>query len=166
MSETPKEYQSRIFRTLGTRDPMQVLQETPVVLRKLMERTGADRWKKSDAAGKWSAAQILAHYAEGEIVGAYRFRMIARSSGTDIQAYDQNVWVGDSAYLTANPELALQLFESLRRANIAFLQSLPQSAMEFYGVHSERGKETIHDTIRLYAGHDLNHLKQIEQLLS
>lgn len=166
MSETAKDYQARIFRTLGSRDPMQVLQETPAVLRKLLERHGAERWKKSDASGKWSAAQVLAHYAEGEIVGAYRFRMIARNSGTDIQAYDQNVWVGDSAYLTANPELALQLFETIRRANVAFLKSLPQNAMEFYGVHSERGKETIQDTMRLYAGHDLNHLKQIEQLLA
>jgi hypothetical protein len=166
MNETPKQYQDRIFRTLGTREPMEVLQETPKVLRNLMERTGRQRWTKPGDSGKWTAAQVLAHYAEGEIVIAYRLRTIARNSGTDIQAYDQNVWVEDSAYLIANPELALQLFESLRRANIAFLQSLPQSALENYGVHSERGKETILDTMRLCAGHDLNHLKQIEQLLS
>jgi hypothetical protein len=166
MSETPKDYQQRIFRTLGSRDPIEVLKETPVVLRKLMERTGPDRWKKSDASGRWSPAQILAHYAEGEIVIAYRLRTIARSSGTDIQAYDQETWVAESGYLTSNPELALQLFESLRRANLAFLQSLPPKTMEFYGMHSERGKETVLDTMRMCAGHDLNHLKQVEELLA
>jgi hypothetical protein len=92
--------------------------------------------------------------------------MIARSSGTDIQAYDQDRWVAGSDYLIAQPEMALQLFEALRRANIAFLQSLPSEANEFFGMHSERGKETIVDTLRMYAGHDLNHLKQVEQLLS
>ena len=31
-------------------------------------------------------------------------------------------------------------------------------------MHAERGKETVRHLIRLYAGHDLNHLHQIERL--
>ena len=34
-----------------------------------------------------------------------------------------------------------------------------------YGMHSERGRETIEQIVRLTAGHDLNHLKQIERIL-
>ncbi|KAA9349606.1 hypothetical protein [Larkinella humicola] len=34
-----------------------------------------------------------------------------------------------------------------------------------YGQHAERGKETILDIVRYYAGHDLNHLAQIEAIL-
>jgi len=33
-------------------------------------------------------------------------------------------------------------------------------------MHAERGRETITHLLRLYAGHDLNHLSQIESLLS
>jgi hypothetical protein len=32
-------------------------------------------------------------------------------------------------------------------------------------MHAERGKETIEHLVRLYAGHDLNHLSQIEAML-
>jgi hypothetical protein len=31
-------------------------------------------------------------------------------------------------------------------------------------VHSERGEETVAHLIRLYAGHDLLHLRQIERI--
>ena len=33
-------------------------------------------------------------------------------------------------------------------------------------MHQERGKETISHMIRLEAGHDINHLKQIKSILS
>jgi len=33
-------------------------------------------------------------------------------------------------------------------------------------MHSERGQETIELIVRMYAGHDINHLQQIERILS
>jgi hypothetical protein len=33
-------------------------------------------------------------------------------------------------------------------------------------MHAERGKETIPHLIQMYAGHDLNHLTQIEALVA
>jgi hypothetical protein len=32
-------------------------------------------------------------------------------------------------------------------------------------MHAERGKETVEHIVRLIAGHDLNHLQQIERIL-
>jgi hypothetical protein len=32
-------------------------------------------------------------------------------------------------------------------------------------MHEERGKETVRHLLRLYAGHDLNHLQQIGRIL-
>jgi hypothetical protein len=31
-------------------------------------------------------------------------------------------------------------------------------------MHAERGKETIAQIVRMFAGHDLNHLQQIEKI--
>jgi hypothetical protein len=33
-------------------------------------------------------------------------------------------------------------------------------------MHAERGQETIEHIVRLIAGHDLNHLQQIDRILS
>jgi hypothetical protein len=35
-----------------------------------------------------------------------------------------------------------------------------------HGVHSERGVETITRITQMFAGHDLNHLRQIERILA
>jgi hypothetical protein len=32
-------------------------------------------------------------------------------------------------------------------------------------VHSERGEESIETLARMYAGHDINHIQQIERIL-
>jgi hypothetical protein len=37
---------------------------------------------------------------------------------------------------------------------------------ECYGVHSERGRETVTRVVAMLAGHDLNHTMQIEDRLS
>jgi hypothetical protein len=42
---------------------------------------------------------------------------------------------------------------------------VPKALWDNYGVHEERGNESIAHIIRLLSGHDLNHLRQIETVL-
>ena len=115
--------------------------------------------------GKWSVAQILAHLAEGEIVIAYRLRLVVGANGTPIQAYDQNKWEQNAGYLRKNAKLALDLFTTLRTNNVAFLKSLTKEQWDNFGMHSERGKESVARMAEMYAGHDVNHLRQIESIV-
>jgi hypothetical protein len=34
------------------------------------------------------------------------------------------------------------------------------------GIHAERGKETVESLVRVAAGHDINHTRQIEAILT
>ncbi len=43
--------------------------------------------------------------------------------------------------------------------------SIPKKLWDNYGIHEERGNESIAHMARLLAGHDLNHLRQIEAIL-
>jgi hypothetical protein len=54
----------------------------------------------------------------------------------------------------------------LREANLAMLKTLTPEQWKHSGVHSERGVETIEHMARMFAGHDLNHIAQIEQILA
>ena len=45
------------------------------------------------------------------------------------------------------------------------LKTLSPEQWKHYGMHSERGQETIEHIVRMYAGHDLNHLQQIEAIV-
>jgi hypothetical protein len=59
----------------------------------------------------------------------------------------------------------LATFRTLREANLALLKSVPRKLWENYGVHQERGNESVSHVVHMVAGHDLNHLRQVEAIL-
>ena len=161
MEETPQQYGARILGILGTTDPIDILESTSSRLEALVSKLQEGQ----NLPGRWNAIEILSHLAESEIVYGYRIRKALNASGTPIEATDQNVWVKNARYLQTNPQLALSLFQAVRKANIAFLKSLTAQQLENFGIHSERGKESIAQMARMIAGHDINHLQQMEKLL-
>jgi tRNA-binding protein len=164
VSETTQQYVERITGLVGGRDPLTVLRETaPRIAGLIAARPDADlRW--TTAPGRWCAAAILAHLADAEVVASYRVRMILAAPGTPIQAFDQDRWASVFQYAEQDPFTSLGLFRSLRIAWLRLLDVGDASWLDRYGVHEERGHESIRHLLRLYAGHDLNHVQQIEKL--
>ena len=69
----------------------------------------------------------------------------------------------NSGYLIKDSKKAVELFRVLRQSNLAMLKSMSKKHWRYYGIHAERGEESIAHIVRMYAGHDLNHLMQIER---
>jgi hypothetical protein len=165
MTETTQQYSARLTGYVQGLDHLKVLQSTPKNIARLVKGKPTSALSRPPAPGKWSVAEILAHLAEGEIVFAYRLRMIVSANGIPIQAYDQDIWQSHAGYLKKNPRKALDLFTELRNSNIAFLKSLLKEQWARFGIHAERGEESVGRMAELYAGHDVNHLTQVESLL-
>ena len=164
--ETPQEYVQRILGNLKGRDPMEVLGATAERLRGYVRDTPTDVLRRRPAPDKWSAVEIMAHLADVEIVMGWRFRLILAHDGVAVQAFDQDEWVRNLRYQDTDPAESVDQFEPARKANLRLLRRVEPSRLENYGVHPERGRETIAQLIRLVAGHDLNHLAQLESLVS
>ncbi|MGH8100468.1 MAG: DinB family protein, partial [Chthoniobacterales bacterium] len=60
---------------------------------------------------------------------------------------------------------SLEQFRAIREANLALYKSLTPEQWKHYGMHSERGEETLERILHMMAGHDLNHLAQIERIV-
>ncbi len=166
MKETPQQYTQRILAHTEGKQPMAVQAATSKKLERLIKGVPAAKLRKRPAPGKWSAAEILAHLSETEIVGAFRMRLILGAPGTPIAAFDQDAWVVSGHYEKREPRRSLETFRAVREANLALLKSLTPKQWKHFGIHSERGQESIEHLVRMFAGHDLNHLQQIEQILS
>ena len=166
MTETFEAYTARLLSLSAGTDPFEILAATgPSIGRILASRRDDDlRW--STAPSRWSIAQIIAHLADAEVVFAYRVRMILSSPGTPIQAYDQDAWSRAQHSESSDPHASLALFTALRTATLRLLRRLTDEELERHGMHAERGKETIRHLLSLYAGHDRNHLIQIDRLLA
>jgi tRNA-binding EMAP/Myf-like protein len=166
MSETVEEYSARLMALSAGRDPLAVLAATPARIGSLLAGVPADDLRWTPAPDRWSIVQIVAHLADSEVVGAYRFRLILAAPGTAIQAYDQNDWAHEMAYEARDPGASLALFAAVRRGQLDLVRDLSGDQLDRYGVHAERGRESVRHLLGLYAGHDLNHLAQIERLLA
>jgi hypothetical protein len=165
MQKAFEEYTRRILGYQAGMDPLKVQASTARKIEKLLKGVPRNRLTRRPAPGTWSVAEIVAHLAEAELVGGYRIRMILSAPGTPVQAYDQNKWAETGRYAKRHPKQSLKLFCALREANVALLRSLDKAQWKLHGVHAERGVETIRRLAELYAGHDINHLRQIEAAL-
>jgi hypothetical protein len=166
MNETPQQYVARILGLIAGHEPMKVQRTTADKLQKLTRGIPRKKLGRRPAPGKWSATEILAHLAETEWVVGWRLRSILNANGTPIQAFDQDDWAKTSNYARQDPKKSLAVFRMLRDENLALLKSIPKQKWQNYGMHQERGKETIARITQLIAGHDVNHLAQVARLVS
>src|ERR1700683_1189744 len=166
MKETPQQYTQRIIAHVGGKKTLTVQSAAPRKLERLIKSVSTAKLRKRPAPDKWSVSEILAHLAETEIVGGFRMRLILGAPGTPIAAFDQDAWVISGHYNKRDPRKSLEQFRVLREANLALLKSLTPEQWKHYGMHAERGQATIEHITRLYAGHDINHLQQIEAILA
>jgi hypothetical protein len=165
MNETPQQYTQRIMSNVGEGDPWVVLASTASRLRQLVSGRSGQDLARRPAPGRWSVQEIVAHLADCEVVQGWRLRSILASSGTTLQPFDQNRWADVFKYEQTPLDESLDLFEASRRANVRLLRLADPDLLDNFGMHQERGRESIAHLIRLNAGHDLNHIQQIERLL-
>src|SRR5688572_11302814 len=141
--ETVDAYKARILRYQAGADPLVLQAKAPDVLAQLIEGLAADHLDHHPAPGKWSIREIVAHLADDELVGAYRIRLILSAPGTAIQAFDQDVWSTTGRYSTREVSDSLAVYRTLRLANLQLLEALTPQEWDRYGVHAERGVESL-----------------------
>ena len=165
MIETPQQYTARILSYQQGKKPMAVLRATTRRIEKLLKKSKTASLKKRPEPGKWSAGEVLAHLADSEMVFSFRLRLVLGSNGTPIQAFDQDAWAIYSQYPKLDPFESFEQFRVLRAANIKLLKMIPKDMWDYYGMHSERGKENVVRMTEMFAGHDINHVRQLEGML-
>src|ERR1700721_636663 len=162
MPETAQQYIQRILGHVEGRDAIKVQQATAPKLSKLTQGLTPKELKWSPAPGKWAIAEIVAHLADVEILASWRMRSVLGANGTAIQPFDQDAWASVFQYGKRDVKQSLEVFRVLRENNLAMLKAIPRELWENYGMHAERGKETIEHLARMFAGHDTNHILQVE----
>jgi len=165
-SETFSEYKARIRSYVTGEDPLLLQAKAPDILTSLVEGLSSEVLGRRPAPLKWSIREIVAHLADDELVGAYRIRLILSSPGTAIQAFDQDVWARTGRYGSAELKESLVLYRILRQQNLKLMHSLNSEEWDMFGIHAERGVESLRDIAMYFAGHDINHFRQVESILN
>jgi hypothetical protein len=163
-AEETQAYIEAILGLLGERDPVEVLAATPSALRRTFSELPAESLTVPEAEGKWSIRDVLRHLADSEIAWSWRLRLTLSQDRPRLTGWDQDAWAGTLLYEDADAEEAMATFDALRRENLRLLRGVPDEALDRVALHEERGEESVRFMTKLFGGHDLLHLRQIERI--
>ena len=149
-------------RFLDGRPINKILESTSVEIGKLLDAIDPEKATVSPAPGKWSAAEIVCHLADCELVFGFRLRQTLAEDSPTIQPFDQEKWA--ATYPAIGTELALATFSAFRRWNLLLIAAALPAAANRPVTHPERGQMTFQTIVETMAGHDLNHLAQLQSI--
>jgi hypothetical protein len=120
----------------------------------------ARQWRP--APGEWSAHEVVVHCADSETQSASRIRVLVADKEPVIQGYDEAVWARDFDYHAHPLDIAFDTVAAVRGNTTALLRRFPESAWSKVGRHTDSGRYSAEDWLRIYAEHLEVHSRQIE----
>jgi uncharacterized damage-inducible protein DinB len=142
-------------------DAVEIISATPARLAELVSAMTPEQVEAPIAPGKWSVRQIVTHIADCEIGFGFRLRQ-ALARVPVLQPFDQDAWA--ESYGRYSLAAALETFNALRAWDVALIAGLSDSDKEIKVTHPERGEMTLWTIVETMAGHDRNHLLQVEKV--
>ena len=147
---------------LGGQDPVPIITVTAELLHSLIDPLSPAFIDRSPAPGKWSIREIVAHLADCELTFGYRLRQTLAEEHHIIQPFDQGIWA--ERYAPYDITTGLVTFTTLRNWNLKLLTTVTDADRHRAVTHPERGTMTFWTIVETMAGHDINHLQQIEKM--
>jgi hypothetical protein len=114
--------------------------------------------------GKWSAREIVQHLADSEMNSAIRLRKLLTEDSPQLQGYDQEDYATRLRYNERDIAPALDALRGARTTTGQLLDAMSEQDWAREGTHSESGRYTAEDWLRIYAAHAHNHAAQIRRL--
>jgi ribosomal 50S subunit-associated protein YjgA (DUF615 family) len=145
-------------------DCLDLLEETPGILRGLMRELSHEDADWKPAPDRFSVAEVLAHLSHSE-GHCYRTR-VDRFLEEDLPQFESDdAQMYLELYRDADAEDAFDHFEEQRENNVEFLRELPKSVGERRALHREAGEITLQQMLHEWAMHDLGHIRQVAELV-
>ena len=159
----PAAYVQALVDTLGDREPLEVMRQTPTTVRAMCRELTETQWRTPMADGEWNALQVVGHLLDVDVVYGFRWRLVLTEERPSYPGYDEKRW---SLLPRPAPTQVMAALEGLRAVNLAVLDQVDDDGRQRLGVHGEQGEEHFDLTVRKVAGHDLAHLNQLARTVA
>lgn len=138
----------------------------PARLRAALEAVPPQAMKWRPEPGEFSVHEIVAHCADSETNAAARIRYLMAEAEPVILGYDPSNWASRFDYHSHPLDAALATIEAVRANTAPLIRRLEPGAWDKAGTHSESGRYTGHDWLRVYSEHLEEHIAQIERTVA
>jgi hypothetical protein len=130
----------------------------PAALRAAVAGMSRDQLIARPVPGKWSTLEVVCHLADFEPILADRMKRVIAFDRPQLLAADENGFAKTLAYHDREIDDELAIIETTRRQMARILRTLPDSAGDRVGIHSERGPKTLVELLTGTTGHIAHHL--------
>lgn len=134
----------------------------PARLRAAVEKVPEAARKRRPSDGEFSVHQIVCHCADSETNAHARIRYLIAEKDPAIVGYDPSHWAETFQYDDHPIDAALATVEAVRANTTPLLRRLPEDAWQKAGHHTESGRYSALDWLRIYSQHVEEHIAQIE----
>ncbi|HUO34684.1 MAG TPA: DinB family protein [Candidatus Acidoferrum sp.] len=142
-----------------------VLEQTPIILEKILLSAGEEESLWKPAADRWSICEVLAHLADTEQhVFRGRVEKMVKEKNPPLASHDQNEAYARGEYSKGSGRENLKVFCHERDRSLSMLRYLSPEALARTGQHEKLGTITVGHLMNEWAFHDLGHIRQIAEL--
>ena len=116
----------------------------------------------SAVEGEWTPRQIAHHLADSEMMSAIRIRRLLTEDKPVLYRYDEKAF---AEMLTSDRPIqpSLEAMRWARETCAQLLERMSEADWRIVGTHSESGRYTPEDWLRIYAAHGHEHAEQIKR---
>ncbi len=147
--------------TKERRNRIQAFEKGYLVITKTLKEIPEEIWNYKPDEKSWSIHQIIVHLADSEAHAYTRLRTMIAENGSEVAAYNQDLWANELDYPNQSFHHALELFRLLRKLSTDVLMNLSEEKFSRFAVHSEHGQMNVDDWLISYDDHAQSHASQL-----
>ena len=135
----------------------------PSLLRQVVAGMTPDQLLARPIEGKWSTHECICHLADFEPVYVDRMTRVIALEGPAYFGSDPDLYAAKLSYSARDVAEELNLIDACRRHMVRILRSLPESAFQRPGNHSEAGQQTLEKLLTNVTLHIPHHIEFIRE---
>lgn len=143
---------------------LETLRQFPERLETLVRPLSEAQRQQKTEADPWTIAQIVHHCADSHLNSFVRLKLTLTEDQPPLKGYDQDAWAAMADEINRPIEPSLQILRGLHVRWVQVFESVSEEQWARYGMHTEIGKVTVEDLLRIYHEHCEAHLDQIERI--
>jgi uncharacterized damage-inducible protein DinB len=135
----------------------------PAQLKQAVAGMSREQLLARPVAGKWSTLELVAHIADFEPVYVDRMKRIIAQDDPTLFGGDPDLFASKLAYHDRDVNEELGLIAACRTHMARILRTLPETAFQRRGIHSENGPITLEKILTNIANHIPHHIPFVQE---
>jgi uncharacterized damage-inducible protein DinB len=141
---------------------MDILKNNHAKTQNFIKNIPVEKENYSYAEGKWTVKEALLHLIDTERILAYRALRFARNDETDLQGFDQDIYVPTSNAANRTLEDIAEEFQTLRASTLSMVQHFTPEMVDRNGT-TNGNIMSVRALIYIIAGHELHHMNVFKE---